>query len=53
MNEQLEAFIYKIKMKNAYKPKLSDTHRAELKALFRENTLKLQDLIQKDLSAWL
>ena len=38
---------------NLNRPQLSPEHRRELIALYREDILKLQDLIQRDLSAWL
>lgn len=38
---------------NKYKPQLSEQTREELKSIFREDILKTQELINKDLSLWL
>ncbi len=43
----------KVKQKNLGKPKLSRQFRKELIAVYREDILKVQDLIQRDLSQWL
>lgn len=42
-----------LKQKNAIKPKLDPELRHQLTQDYREDILKLQDLIQKDLSLWL
>lgn len=41
------------KQKNLYKPQLEPQVRQQLAAEYREDILKLQDLIQQDLSKWL
>jgi hypothetical protein len=41
------------KQKNLFKPELEPTIRYQLIAEYREDILKLQDLIQQDLSLWL
>lgn len=43
----------KVKMKNLAKPPFMPEVRAELLALFRDDVLRTQDLIGKDLSHWL
>ena len=43
----------KIKMKNLQKPQMKPETREYLKNLYREDILKLQDLIKRDLSNWL
>jgi len=45
--------IEKIKMKNLQKPQMKPETREYLKNLYREDILKLQDLIKRDLSSWL
>ena len=45
--------IEKIKMKNLQKPQIKPETREYLKNLYREDILKLQDLIKRDLSIWL
>jgi Sulfotransferase family len=45
--------ILQLKNQNLDKPRLSPEARKKLLTVFREDTLKLQDLIQRDLSAWL
>jgi len=45
--------IEKIKMKNLQKPQMKPETRKYLKNLYREDILKLQDLIKRDLSSWL
>jgi hypothetical protein len=35
------------------RPRMPDEARARLKAFFREDTLRLQDLIGRDLSHWM
>ncbi len=42
-----------IKKKNSFKPQLDPNLRQELTAEYREDILKLQDLIDQDLSSWL
>ena len=52
-----ERFRYNLKQnakeKNSYKPKLDNKIRQQLQAEYRDDILKLQDLIQQDLSKWL
>jgi len=43
----------RIKMKNLQKPQMKPETREYLKNLYREDILKLQDLIKRDLSSWL
>lgn len=50
LNQQLKRNLIN---QNLAKPQLSPEIRAQLISVFREDTLKLQDLIQRDLSAWL
>jgi hypothetical protein len=45
--------VSKIKRRNLTKPTLSPEVRKRLTAIYREETLKLQDLLQRDLSHWL
>ena len=45
--------IERIKMKNLQKPQMKPETREYLKNLYREDILKLQDLIKRDLSSWL
>jgi len=45
--------IEKIRMKNLQKPQMKPETREYLKNLYREDILKLQDLIKRDLSSWL
>jgi len=45
--------IEKINMKNLRKPQIKPETREYLKNLYREDILKLQDLIKRDLSSWL
>ena len=45
--------IEKIKMENLQKPQMKPETREYLKNLYREDILKLQDLIKRDLSSWL
>ena len=45
--------IEKIKIKNLQKPQMKPETREYLKNLYREDILKLQDLIKRDLSSWL
>lgn len=51
--EERRKIIEKIKMKNLQKPQMKPETREYLKNLYRENILKIQDLIKKDLSKWL
>jgi hypothetical protein len=48
--EKIRDFVRK---RNRYKPEMSAEVRAKLQDTFREDVLKLQDLIGRDLSAWL
>ena len=45
--------IDNIKSKNLSKPSINPKTREQLKMIFREDILKLQDLLDKNLSAWL
>jgi hypothetical protein len=45
--------VSKVHYKNLYKPKLDPETREWMIERYREDTLRLQDLIQRDLSAWL
>lgn len=45
--------LFSLQSKNLIKQQLSDEVRKELTQVYREDTLKLQDLIQQDLSIWL
>ena len=45
--------INKLIKQNSYKPKLSIEDRNQLIQIYREDILKLQDLLELDLSAWL
>lgn len=45
--------VVKLKSQNFSKPQLSPEIRSQLVAVFREDILQLQDLIQRDLSSWL
>ena len=45
--------IEKIRMRNFQKPQMKPEIREYLKNLYREDILKLQDLIKRDLSSWL
>ena len=42
-----------LKHSNLDKPELADEIRLELARGYKEDILKLQDLIQKDISSWL
>lgn len=46
-------FYTRLKHRNLEKPPLNAEVRAQLVALYREDVLRLQDLIDRDLSAWL
>ncbi len=43
----------KIRRRNLYRPQLSDRTRERLNTIYRDDILRLQDLIQRDLSRWL
>lgn len=51
--EKRQKIIGKIKMKNLQKPQMKPETRECLKNLYKEDILKLQDLIKSDLSNWL
>jgi len=51
--EERRKIIEKIKMKNLQKPQMKPETHEYLKNLYREDILKLQDLIKRDLSSWL
>ncbi|MGF1512404.1 MAG: sulfotransferase domain-containing protein [Elainellaceae cyanobacterium] len=48
-----KAVIFELNKKNLEKPNISSKFREELIDIFREDTLKLQTLINRDLSSWL
>ena len=51
--EERRKVIEKIKMKNLQKSQMKPETREYLKNLYRDDILKLQDLIKRDLSSWL
>jgi len=51
--EEKRKMIEKIKMKNLQKPQMKPETREYLKNLYKEDILKLQDLIKRDLNSWL
>ena len=51
--QERQRIIAKIKTKNLQKPQMKPETREYLKNLYREDILKLQDLIKRDLSNWL
>jgi hypothetical protein len=53
MPKRLEAAVYDLLKRNLVTPKLSPEIRAEVAGEFREDVMKLQDLLGRDLSAWL
>ena len=55
LRERLHSFRFKLIDMNSTKnvPSLSDEDRKQLLAIYRDDILKLQELIQRDLSAWL
>ena len=48
-----ENIIVNLKNKNRTKPQISPAVKIELTQMYRENILKLQELIERDLSSWL
>lgn len=52
-DEKLGQLVESAKRNNLYKPRMKEDTRKYLKAYYREDILRLQDLINKDLSAWL
>jgi len=53
MLEELRRVQAQVTNRNLYKPKLPPEVRERLLPLFREDTLRFQDIIGRDLSAWL
>ncbi len=51
--EQLGRMVEFLKVKNLYKPRIKKETREYLKKLYREDILKLQELINRDLRHWL
>jgi len=51
--EEKRKMIEKVRMRNLQKPQMKPETRLYLKNLYREDILKLQDLIKRDLSSWL
>ncbi len=49
----LRQYIAKLKSSNLIRPQLAPEVRQELLTLYQDDILKLQDLIERDLSAWL
>lgn len=52
-DKQLGELVENAKMINLYKPKMKKETRKHLIDIYREDILKLQDLIKRDLSHWL
>jgi hypothetical protein len=50
---QKQQMINKINIQNLYKPEMKPETREYLKNLYREDVLKLQELLKRDLSHWL
>jgi len=53
LREKLVQYTEALKEKNMEKPEMKPETREYLKDLYREDILKLQDLIGRDLSSWL
>ncbi|MEM1370572.1 MAG: sulfotransferase [Cyanobacteria bacterium P01_H01_bin.15] len=51
--QNLRKSLVNLNMGSKSKPKLSDSDRSQLFEIYRHDILKLQDLIQRDLSVWL
>jgi len=51
--QSLYKFVERLRTRNLEKIQMNDETQAQLKVLFREDILKLQDLTGKDLSVWL
>lgn len=49
----VEKAVYGLLKRNLVKPDITDDVRQEVRAIFRQDTLKLQDFLQRDLAGWL